>query len=380
MDYEEYARLCLDPVRLAALGHAAEGTLTPEALTRVPGVTRRRALETVASLRLAGLTDDDNRLVGRALHEIAATVPQAEPAAATITDGDWTVSEVRILETFFSGEELVEIPANHRKRLVILERLAQDFEPGIRYSEAEVSDQLGRYNPDYAALRRYLVEESLMSRADGVYWRTGGRYLDASLFDAETVKGAPESISARGPLLATARAGVTLEPYTVAHRRALLRAADDERITRCMSDAFPSPYTPEDADFWIAKCAAENPPLSFAIFVGEELVGGIGVEPGTDIRSGTGEIGWWLSPKWWGQGIAAVAAARFVDYCFNELDLHRVEAGVFVSNPASARVAEKAGLLLEGVSRDGYRKRGELVDLLRYGLARSEYQYGGGAP
>ena len=377
MDYEEYARLCLDPVRLAALGRAAEGTLTPEALAESLGVPRRRALETIAGLKLSGLTDEHDRLVGRALHDIAGTVPQVAPAAATITEGDWTAGEVRILQTFFSGESLVEIPANRRKRLVILERLAQDFEPGMRYSEAEVSRQLGHYNPDYAALRRYLVEESLMSRAAGVYWRTGGRYLDAELFMAEEER--PASISARGPLLATARDSITLEPYTVVHRRELVRAADDERISRHMSDAFPFPYTMEDADAWLAKCGAEDPPLSFAIVVGEELAGGVGCEPGADIRSGTADIGWWLSPKWWGKGIAAVAAARMIEYCFDDLDMHRVEAGVFMSNPASARVAEKAGFLLEGVSPDGYRKRGELVDLLRYGLARSAARSNGGS-
>ena len=378
MNYEEYARLCLDPVRLAALGRAVEGTLTPEVLTDALGVSRRRALETVAGLRLSGLTDENDRAVVGALHEIAGTVPQAEPAADTITEGDWTGGEVKILKTFFSGEDLVEIPANRRKRSVILERLAQDFEPGIRYSEAEVSRHLEHYNPDYAALRRYLVEENLLSRAEGVYWRTGGRFLDASLFDPEP--GVPSTtISARGPLLATARDDVTLEPYSSVHRRALLRAADDERIAVHMSDAFPYPYTPEDADFWIAKCAAEDPPLSFTILVGEELAGGIGCEPGADIRSGTAEVGWWLNPEWWGRGIASVAVGRFVDYCFNDLDLHRVEAWVFVSNPASARVAEKAGFILEGVAKDGSRKRGHLIDLLRYGLARSQVQSSGEA-
>jgi len=374
MDYEEYARLCLDPVRLAALGRAAEGTLTAEALTDGLNISRRRALETIAGLRLSGLTDENDRLLPGTLHEIAGTVPQAEPAAESITAGDWTAGEVKVLETFFSGEDLVEIPSNRTKRLVVLERLAQDFEPGVRYSEAEVSRHLEHYNLDYAALRRYLVEENLLSRAEGTYWRTGGRFLDASLFEPGPGSHEATAISARGPLLSTSRDDVTLEPYGSAHRRALLRAADDERIAVHMSDAFPYPYTPEDADIWIAKCAAEDPPLNFAIFVGEELVGGIGCEPGADIRSGTAEVGWWLSPDWWGYGIATVAFTRFVGYCFEELDLHRIEAGVFASNPASARVAEKAGLVLEGVARDGYRKRGHLVDLLSYGLVRSEYQ------
>lgn len=374
MNYEEYSRLCLDPVRLVALGRAVEGRLTPETLTDALGISRRRALKTIAGLRLSGLTDEDDRLLPGALHEIAATVPQAEPAADSITEGDWTASEVKVLETFFSGEDLVEIPSSRRKRLVILERLAQDFEPGVRYREAEVSRRLEHYNLDYAALRRYLVEENLLSRAEGVYWRTGGRFLDASLFDPEPGGSPAPVVSARGPLLATARDDVTLEPYVSIHRRALLRAADDERIAVHMSDAFPYPYTLQDADFWIAKCEAEDPPLSFAMFVGEQLVGGIGCERGADNRSGIAEVGWWLNPEWWGQGIATVAVSRFINYCFDELDMHRVEAWVADSNPASARVVEKAGLVLEGVAKDGFCKRGRLFDLRRYGLARSELQ------
>lgn len=62
---------------------------------------------------------------------------------------------------------------------------------------------------------------------------------------------------------------------------------------------------------------------------------------------------------------------RFIDYCFVDLDLHRVEVGVFSTNVASARVAEKAGFVLDGIARDAYLKSGDLVDRLCYGLARS---------
>lgn len=360
--------MCLDPVRLAALGRSVEGTLTTDALVAATGTTRRAALRTIADLRLAGITGQDDRVVIEQLRTIAGTLPKAEDAAATITEGDWTTGEKKILETYFSGEQLTEIPAQRRKRLVVLERLAQEFEPGLRYDEAELSQQLQRFHADYAALRRYMVEESLMTRADGIYWRTGGRFLDEDVLGSEPSAGAPQ----RGPILATERPAVTLAPFGVAHRLGLLEAADDERITRFMTDQFPYPYTPEDADAWIEKCEAEDPPLSFAILVDRQVAGGVGCEPMGDIRTGTAEVGWWLTPAWWGRGIAALAVRRFVDYCLTELELHRVEAGVFLSNPASARVAEKAGLVLEGIGRDAYLKKGQLVDRLSYSLARSQ--------
>jgi hypothetical protein len=69
----------------------------------------------------------------------------------------------------------VEIPASRAKRLLVLERLVQEFEPGLRYDEREVNFTLQLFHPDYASLRRYLVDEGFLTRAEGVYWRTGGR-------------------------------------------------------------------------------------------------------------------------------------------------------------------------------------------------------------
>ena len=75
----------------------------------------------------------------------------------------------------FLGEDGIEtIPAKHSRRRLMLDHIAQAFEPGVRYSEQRVSLFLGRLHPDYAALRRYLVDEDLLSRSGGEYWRTGG--------------------------------------------------------------------------------------------------------------------------------------------------------------------------------------------------------------
>jgi hypothetical protein len=58
--------------------------------------------------------------------------------------------------------------------LVILDWLAQSFEPGRRYSEAMVNLVLGQRHADTAALRRYMVDEGLLDREAGEYWRSGG--------------------------------------------------------------------------------------------------------------------------------------------------------------------------------------------------------------
>lgn len=85
-----------------------------------------------------------------------------------------TDPRARVMRAFVRNGRLSAIPARAGKRRVILEELAQLFEPGRRYTEDEVNDVLREWHPDVAALRRYLVDEQLMDRAAGEYWRCGG--------------------------------------------------------------------------------------------------------------------------------------------------------------------------------------------------------------
>jgi hypothetical protein len=86
-------------------------------------------------------------------------------------------SRESVLRSFLDDEgRLRSIPAKHTKRLVVLDYLAQLFEPGERYPEVEVNRRLREVHPDVAALRRHLVEEGFLDREGGVYWRTGGSF------------------------------------------------------------------------------------------------------------------------------------------------------------------------------------------------------------
>lgn len=76
----------------------------------------------------------------------------------------------RILGSFFEGDRLLSIPAQYRKRLIVLRHLAETvFEEGREYVEKEVNQLLALRHPDVAALRRYLVDERFMTRTAGVY-------------------------------------------------------------------------------------------------------------------------------------------------------------------------------------------------------------------
>lgn len=97
------------------------------------------------------------------------------------------------LRAFVRGGRIVAIPARRARRLLLLDRVAQEFEPGRRYREAEVDAVLKSLHDDHAALRRYLIDEELMSREAGIYWRTGGTV------DTEPGGGGARSSPAAGP-------------------------------------------------------------------------------------------------------------------------------------------------------------------------------------
>src|SRR5690349_22509267 len=80
----------------------------------------------------------------------------------------------RILDNFVDAAgRLMSIPVQRKKRLAVLRWLVEDFQPGRLYEEAEVNRVIARRHEDFAALRRYLVDEEMMQRRRGVCWRTG---------------------------------------------------------------------------------------------------------------------------------------------------------------------------------------------------------------
>jgi hypothetical protein len=81
-----------------------------------------------------------------------------------------------IVRRFVRAGRLTVIPARRSKRRLVLDWLAQEFEPGRVYPESTVNMMLTRFHPDFAALRRFLVDEGFMERRQGFYWRSGGTF------------------------------------------------------------------------------------------------------------------------------------------------------------------------------------------------------------
>ena len=92
----------------------------------------------------------------------------------TSVDRVMNLDAIAELRPFVRDGKLAQIPRRHSIRLVLLDGLAQQFDPGRHYSEIEVNEVLRAVHPDYPALRRYLVDEGFLDRDSGEYWRSGG--------------------------------------------------------------------------------------------------------------------------------------------------------------------------------------------------------------
>jgi hypothetical protein len=177
--------LLLDLDRLAVAGALAARPMTTDELVGASGRDRRAVLAAIGDLRGVGLVrqdDDRYELDVDALRAAARDAAEVEIPMDPAIGFGMTDDEQQILARYFSGRVLNEIPTHRARRVVVLQRLALEFDLGRRYTEAEVNEILGAFNPDWSALRRGLVDEGFLDReprgGGNLYWRSGGRVTD----------------------------------------------------------------------------------------------------------------------------------------------------------------------------------------------------------
>lgn len=176
--------LLVDPDRLAVAGALAVQPYTADELVERTARDRRTVLTALGDLRQAALVTVDGdtyALDVGALRGLAREAAEdALPMDPTIGYG-MTDAEREVLERYFSGRVLTEVPQSRAKLQIVLQRLALEFDVGRRYTEGEVNQVLHEFHTDWSTLRRYLIDEQLLDRehADGqtFYWRSGGRVV-----------------------------------------------------------------------------------------------------------------------------------------------------------------------------------------------------------
>jgi RimJ/RimL family protein N-acetyltransferase len=164
----------------------------------------------------------------------------------------------------------------------------------------------------------------------------------------------------------------TVRSWQRRDRDAIVRYANNRKVSINLRDRFPYPYTARDARNWLDVVVDQKPRTDFAIDVAGEAVGGIGFTPQHDVERRSAEIGYWLGEPFWGRGIATEALIVVTEYAFSNFDLCRLYAHVFDWNGASARVLEKAGYEFEGRLRKSVTKNGRTIDQLMYAIIREK--------
>ena len=163
----------------------------------------------------------------------------------------------------------------------------------------------------------------------------------------------------------------TVRPWAVEDLASLVRHADDRAIWQQLRDRFPSPYTEGSGRAFLESVTAQPTPMVWAIEVEGRAVGGIGLEPQTDVERVSAEIGYWLGRAYWNRGIVTAVVRSVTAHAFVAFDLSRIFALPFADNQASQRVLEKAGYLVEGRLRQSAIKDGCIKDQILYAAYRA---------
>ncbi len=177
-DVERLARLfraLADPARLRILGALAERPHSGRELSEALSLTPPTMSHHMAKLTEAGLVRVDvdgtrhTYSLDQQVLRDAASTPAHPAQEARDPASDEERQRAKVIRDFFDGDRLKSIPAQRKKRVVVLQHLAGRFDPGRTYPEKEVNEILRHAHDDVATLRRELVDYGFMRRSQGIY-------------------------------------------------------------------------------------------------------------------------------------------------------------------------------------------------------------------
>ena len=166
-----------------------------------------------------------------------------------------------------------------------------------------------------------------------------------------------------------------LRSWEIGDAKALAQAADNFNITKNLRNAFPNPYTLDDAIWYINDSIANErkEQINYAIVIDGQAAGDIGIFVKDDVYEKSAELGYWLAESYWRKGIMTKAVQTICKEAFETFDIVRIFAEPYADNAGSRGVLEKAGFTYEGTMRNGVYKNGEIHSYCMYSLLREEF-------
>lgn len=174
LDAASLVGLLADAHRRKVVAAVELGARRVDEVAATTGLSPTQVAKALGKLVETGLIVNDAAGLAVAGDAFQQAARMANTRSASTEFADEPDETRKVLRAFVIDGRLQSIPAAGAKRLVILDWLAQDFDPGKTYSEKMVNLILGKRYPDTAALRRYLVDNGFLNRAEGSYWRSGG--------------------------------------------------------------------------------------------------------------------------------------------------------------------------------------------------------------
>jgi hypothetical protein len=176
---EALCGLLAEEVRLRVYAAVVLGARSPSEVAASSGLPAREVVRALRRLEQGGLvgTAEGGLVADTAAFKDAVREygPQASPDEPLDPDRQ----RAAVLRAFIRSGRVVSLPATRGKRRILLEHIVACFEPGVKYPERAVDAILRAWHDDYVTLRRHLIDENLMARDHGLYWRTGG-YVDVT--------------------------------------------------------------------------------------------------------------------------------------------------------------------------------------------------------
>lgn len=165
-----------------------------------------------------------------------------------------------------------------------------------------------------------------------------------------------------------------IRKWKLSDAKDLAELLSNKKISDNLRDGIPYPYTEKDGTEFISAMLAadERDTFAFAVTVNDKAIGSVGAFRQDNIHNKTAELGYYLSEKYWGNGLMTEAVQQLCDHIFANSDIIRIYAEPFAHNVASCRVLEKVGFQCEGTLRRNAVKNGKVLDMKLYSKLKPE--------
>ena len=170
-----FLKLLADQSRLRILALLTEREHTVGALAAVLKLKEPTVSHHLSALRKTGVlslrTEGRTHFYKLEQKDILKLLHELKPVSQPVVTDSSEQDQQTLSRFFLSDGRLKSIPTQQSKQKVLLRKLVNEFDFGISYTEREVSEKLKAFHPDFAYLRRLLVDWKYLSRTNSIYTR-----------------------------------------------------------------------------------------------------------------------------------------------------------------------------------------------------------------